>query len=89
VSGAVLLLVLAAAAMHAGWNASVKSAADPLMRLVLINAGFLVCGAPLIAAVAAPARASWPRFESALPPLARVTRRRNRSLAPLGRSNGR
>ena len=61
-----LLLVLAAAAMHAGWNASVKSAADPLMRLVLINAGFLVCGAPLIAAVAAPARASWPMLAGSI-----------------------
>ncbi len=57
-SWTVLSLVLAAAAMHAGWNASVKTAADPLMRLVLINGGFLLCGAPLLF-TGIPARESW------------------------------
>ncbi|MGG5821312.1 EamA family transporter [Falsiroseomonas sp. HW251] len=59
-SAQVMLLVLLGAALHATWNALVKSGADKLL-----DTGLVVAGSALIAAVALPflpqpAPASWP-----------------------------
>jgi drug/metabolite transporter (DMT)-like permease len=65
-SYAVLALVLAAAAMHAGWNAVVKQSADPLMRLVLVTLGFFACGLVLVVFNGMPASASWPMLATSV-----------------------
>ena len=56
----VLGLVLAAALLHASWNALVKSGGDPFVRLAVVNAVGGLCTVPLLFLVELPARASWP-----------------------------
>jgi drug/metabolite transporter (DMT)-like permease len=56
----VLSLVLAAALLHASWNALVKSGGDPFVRLAVVNAVGGLCTLPLLLAVGPPAPASWP-----------------------------
>jgi drug/metabolite transporter (DMT)-like permease len=56
----VLSLVLAAALLHATWNALVKSGADPFVRLAVVNAVGGLCTLPLLLLAAPPAPASWP-----------------------------
>jgi drug/metabolite transporter (DMT)-like permease len=56
----VLSLVLAAALLHASWNALVKVGGDPFVRLAVVNAVGGLCTLPLLFLVDAPAPASWP-----------------------------
>jgi drug/metabolite transporter (DMT)-like permease len=56
----IVLLVLAAALMHASWNAIVKSSADKLLDTVTLSmAAALICLA-LLPFLPVPERASWP-----------------------------
>jgi drug/metabolite transporter (DMT)-like permease len=56
----VLSLVLAAALLHASWNALVKAGGDPFVRLAVVNTVGGLCALPLLLLVALPAPASWP-----------------------------
>ena len=56
----VLSLVLAAALLHASWNALVKSGGDPFVRLAVVNVVGGLCTVPLLFLVDLPASASWP-----------------------------
>ncbi|MGH6906126.1 MAG: EamA family transporter [Geminicoccaceae bacterium] len=56
----VLSLVLAAALLHASWNALVKAGGDPFVRLAVVNAVGGLCAVPLLFLVGRPAPASWP-----------------------------
>jgi drug/metabolite transporter (DMT)-like permease len=56
----VLMLVLAAAVLHASWNALVKAGDDPFIRLAVVNAVGGLCAVPLLFLVGLPAPASWP-----------------------------
>ena len=56
----VLSLVLAAALLHASWNALVKAGGDPFVRLALVNAVGGLCALPLLFLVVPPAPDSWP-----------------------------
>jgi drug/metabolite transporter (DMT)-like permease len=56
----VLSLVLAAALLHASWNALVKAGGDPFVRLAVVAAVGGLCALPLLPFVGAPAPASWP-----------------------------
>jgi len=56
----VLGLVLAAALLHASWNALVKAGGDPFVRLAVVNAVGGLCAVPLLFLAALPAPASWP-----------------------------
>lgn len=53
-------MVLAAAVLHASWNALVKVGGDALVRLALVNATAAFCALPLLPFVEVPAAASWP-----------------------------
>ena len=55
-----MLVVLLAAALHAGWNALVKSGADPFLDTVLITTGVAVVAAAALPFMPLPAAASWP-----------------------------
>lgn len=46
ISATVFLIVLAAAALHAGWNALLKIKLDPFLAMVLINAAGGILGVP-------------------------------------------
>lgn len=59
-SGAVLALVLLAAALHAGWNAVVKGGHDKLLNSVAVAASAAMIAALLLPLLALPARAAWP-----------------------------
>jgi drug/metabolite transporter (DMT)-like permease len=52
--------VLAAAAMHAGWNAFLKLRLEPLLAMTLITAGAGLIGVPFLIAFGAPRAAAWP-----------------------------
>ncbi|MGB6119115.1 MAG: EamA family transporter [Mesorhizobium sp.] len=54
-----LIIVLAAAVMHASWNALVKNASDRALTLAAVACMHAVAGAFLIAVSEAPDRASW------------------------------
>jgi drug/metabolite transporter (DMT)-like permease len=56
----VLSLVLAAALLHASWNALVKAGGDPFVRLAVVNAVGGLCALPLLFLVPPPAPDSWP-----------------------------
>ncbi len=56
----ILVLVLAAALMHATWNALVKSGRDRMIDLAMVVVGSGVLGACFIPFVGVPDRASWP-----------------------------
>lgn len=56
----VFLLVLAAAALHAGWNAIVKGSRDKFASAVAICLGAALIAALALPFVAPPARSSWP-----------------------------
>jgi drug/metabolite transporter (DMT)-like permease len=54
------LLVLLAAALHAGWNALVKAGDDGLTRLAFVNLGCGACGLVMLPFVAMPDPRAWP-----------------------------
>jgi drug/metabolite transporter (DMT)-like permease len=56
----VLSLVLAAALLHASWNALVKAGGDPFVRLAVVNAVGGLCAVPMLFLVGPPAPDSWP-----------------------------
>lgn len=56
----VVLLVLLAALLHAGWNAMVKGGGDPVSDLALVWGGAALAAVPLLALVPPPAPAAWP-----------------------------
>jgi len=53
------VLVLAAAVMHATWNAIVKMGGDPLIRLALVNGACAVLAVPVLPFVQLPAPEAW------------------------------
>lgn len=55
----VIALVLAAALLHATWNAIVKGSADRLLALAMVNLGHILVGVVLVALYAPPAREAW------------------------------
>jgi len=55
-----MAIVLAAAVMHAGWNALVKSGGDKLVDITLITTGAALVAAPALFIAPPPAPASWP-----------------------------
>ncbi|MFD9130607.1 EamA family transporter [Kitasatospora sp. NPDC059571] len=57
---AVPLVVLAAALLHAVWNALAHGMADKLAGFALMNTAFVACGALLACAAPLPDRAAWP-----------------------------
>lgn len=59
-TASVFLLVLLAAALHAGWNAIVKGAADTFVTAVAICLAAALIAGLMLPFVAQPARASWP-----------------------------
>jgi len=56
----VVLAVLAAAVLHASWNAITHRLSDLLVGFVLIGAGYTVCAAIVVLAAPLPAPGSWP-----------------------------
>ena len=56
----VLLAVLGAALLHAGWNALLKRRGEPLLATVLVVAASALVAVVLLPFLPAPARASWP-----------------------------
>ena len=62
----VFLAVLAAAALHAGWNAMIKVKLEPLLAITLISIGCGVVAAPLLAFVDYPVRDAWPYIGASL-----------------------
>ncbi len=59
-STGVTVAVLAAALLHAAWNAMIKSSADKLLDTALVCFGGSLIALPLIPFVEQPAPASWP-----------------------------
>ena len=55
-----LILLLCAAAIHAGWNALVKSEADRLWSITILAVFTVLAAIPLTLFVPVPAAASWP-----------------------------
>lgn len=55
----VFLAVLAAAALHAGWNAVVKLRVEPLLAIVLINGACAVLGVFVLLFTGLPIREAW------------------------------
>lgn len=56
----VFLVVLAAAVLHATWNALVKHGGDPVFRLAAAALTGSVCALPFLPFVAVPAAGAWP-----------------------------
>ncbi|RXF72801.1 EamA family transporter [Hansschlegelia zhihuaiae] len=56
----VFLAVLAAAAMHAGWNAFLKLRIEPFLAMTLVTAGAGVVGVPGLVAFGVPKIEAWP-----------------------------
>jgi drug/metabolite transporter (DMT)-like permease len=65
-STTVFLAVIAAAAMHAGWNAMVKLRLEPLLGITLISIACGVVTAPLLPFVPVPDAAAWPYIGASL-----------------------
>src|SRR5437867_452126 len=55
-----VMMILAAALMHASWNVMVKTSGDKLLNTGLIMSGLGICCVPLLFFVDIPDRASWP-----------------------------
>lgn len=54
------MVVLAAAVLHASWNALVKSGGDPYLRLAVVNLTHTLAVLPLLPFVGFPAAEAWP-----------------------------
>ncbi len=59
-SGSTLVVILVAAALHAGWNALLKSGPDKLLGTVLVACCAGLLALPLLPLAGVPAPASWP-----------------------------
>ena len=59
-SPSVFAVVLAAAVMHASWNALVKSGGDPFCRLAIVNLTHTAVVFPFLPFVSIPAPEAWP-----------------------------
>ena len=59
-STGIFLAILAAALMHAGWNAIVKIGLDRLLAITLVAGSAAAVSLPLLASVDTPVPASWP-----------------------------
>ena len=59
-SAVVFAAVLAAAAMHAGWNAVLKLRLEPFLGLVLINGAAGLAAVPVLIVTGWPRAAAWP-----------------------------
>jgi len=59
-SGAILLLVLCAALLHAGWNALVKAGPDKGRDVVLVSVAAALLAVPVLPFLPLPDPASWP-----------------------------
>ncbi len=55
-----IVLVLVAAVLHAGWNALIKTGRDRLLGMALVQGAGSLVAAPLLFLVAVPAVESWP-----------------------------
>ncbi len=56
----VFLVVLAAAILHASWNALVKHGGDPVFRLAAATLTGTACAVPFLPFASVPAAAAWP-----------------------------
>jgi drug/metabolite transporter (DMT)-like permease len=56
----VMLVVFLSAALHAAWNAVVKSGDDPVVDTVVVTIGVAAVGLPAIGVLPLPAPPSWP-----------------------------
>ena len=56
----VFAVVMAAALLHASWNAIVKSADDKFLTTIMVTAAAAALSAAMLPFLTAPARASWP-----------------------------
>ncbi|MCU4159927.1 EamA family transporter [Acidiphilium sp. AL] len=56
----VFAALLAAAAMHAGWNAFLKVRLEPILAMTLITAGAGLIGLPFMLILGPPKAAAWP-----------------------------
>jgi drug/metabolite transporter (DMT)-like permease len=56
----VFAVVMAAALLHASWNAIVKSAGDKFLTMIMVTASASALSAALLPFLTAPAAASWP-----------------------------
>jgi drug/metabolite transporter (DMT)-like permease len=65
-STTVFLAVVAAAALHAGWNAMVKLQLEPLLGITLISIACGLVTAPLIPFCALPTSEQWPYIAASL-----------------------
>jgi drug/metabolite transporter (DMT)-like permease len=59
-SPSIFAVVLAAAALHAGWNALVKIKLDPFLAMTLICVSCAVIATPALAITGLPEAAAWP-----------------------------
>jgi len=59
-SSLVVLVVLAAAVMHASWNALAKHGGDPVLRIALMHLACCAMALLLVPLVEAPVAAAWP-----------------------------
>lgn len=55
----VFLAVLAAAAMHAGWNALIKGGGDKVQGMLVLTVGHALLGVGIAAVLGVPDRAAW------------------------------
>lgn len=62
----VVVAVLVAALLHAGWNAIAHSITDRLLGFALIGLGGMLAALPLLAAVGPPPREAWPVLAASL-----------------------
>jgi drug/metabolite transporter (DMT)-like permease len=60
VSGGIVLVILAAALLHAVWNTVVKAATDRTATLGLVALGHVIPGLAMVAVLPLPAPESWP-----------------------------
>lgn len=60
ISSGLVVLVLAAAALHAGWNALIKARLEPLIAMTLVVIGSGLAGVPLLLAFGMAPPAAWP-----------------------------
>src|ERR1700709_1108638 len=65
-TASVFLIVLFAAALHATWNAIVKSGDDKFLTTILVTSGAGLVGAAVLPFVPAPAAPSWPFIAASL-----------------------